>query len=418
MIGIIGCGASGMMAAVMAARKGIPVTVLEHNDKPGKKLLATGNGKCNLLNDNQDIRCFRGHDRDNIGKVLQAFTKEDELSVFREIGLLTKNKNGYYYPRSEQAASVVNCLYEEMNRLRIRVLYGFDVRSVRHRKGEFLVTGSCQGEPAECRFSEIILACGGLAGKNLGESSVGWDIAKSMGHTVSPCTPALVPLCLAEKKLKTVSGVRTEALVTVICGTEKQSEFGEIVWTDYGISGIPVMQLSRYASIALAEHKSARIQLNFLPEMTKDDVTAMLKQRCLSPFLGERTAEAAFGGILPGKLLYFLLCKAGIPADGIARGIRDEQIDKLSQMMTEITFDITGTRAYEFAQVTCGGVSLSEINPETMESKLRKGLYITGELLDMDGTCGGYNLQWAFATGAIAGRSIRDEVVEQPERNH
>ena len=410
MIGIIGCGASGMLAAITAAREGASVTVFEHNEKAGRKLLATGNGKCNLTNDNQSPDKFRGDDRESIGRILDTFTKDDELAFFREIGIVTKEKRGYRYPHSEQAASVVNALAAEMNRLRVRVIYGADVTGVARDGDSYVISYTCDGKASEARVASCILACGGPAGERLGESDAGFRILRKLGVAVGRYVPALVPLLAENKHAKTVSGVRLEAGVTLKVserdgGVSEYQEHGEIVFTDYGVSGIPVMQLSRFAAVALDRGGRAEITFNFMPEYTAEEVSEEIGRRAKGEHFSNRSVEEALEGLVPGKLRYVVLLRVGVDPLKSADRLSDCEIAAVTGELTAMTLTVTGTRPFANAQVTCGGVALSEISPISCEVKSMPGLFVTGELLDMDGNCGGYNLQWAFATGAIAGRA-------------
>lgn len=406
MIGIIGCGASGMVAAIYAARAGASVTILEHNGKPGRKILATGNGHCNLTNEEQGIGNFRGEDTDAIREILAGFTKEDELALFAELGVPTTCKRGYWYPRTGQAATVATALAEELARLRVRILYGTDVKAIRAENDGFVVSAVTGDGSRDYRFDKIVLACGGPAGDRLGQSDDGFRMLRELSVPISPVMPALVPLCLENRQAKTISGVRTEADLTLGCGEREYREHGEIVWTDYGISGIPVMQLSGFASEALSEKLPVTIRLDFLGEYTREQLLDELVTRTKSPYTAPKNAEGALAGFVPGKLSYALLKRAGIDETAPAAGLTIEKLSAFADQLKAMTLTVTGTRDFTYAQVAKGGVPLSEIDPKTMELRSVPGLYVTGELLAVDGNCGGYNLQWAFATGATAGRSL------------
>ena len=405
MIAVIGCGASGMLAAISAARMGAMVTVIEHNDKPGRKLLATGNGKCNLTNDDQSEDNFRGSDRNAIRAILAAFSKDEELRFFEEIGIPTRVKKGYYYPRSEQASSVVDALTAEMERLRIRVLLGCDVTAVTATEsGGYTVSYKTTNGGAKLSAERVVFACGGPAGDRLGQSDFGFRMLRKIGIPVSPYMPALVPLTLDCGNLKEIAGVRMPAEITLSCGSDSYRESGEIVWTEYGISGIPVMQLSRFAASALREKTEVIISVDCAPEYSREELTDELTRRTGGLFVN-RDAMSAFAGIIPGKLLKFTLARAGIPERAKSSDVTKKQCAALADVWKALTLPVTGTRPFANAQVTCGGIPLSAIDHATCEAIGHPGLYITGELLDMDGNCGGYNLQWAFATGVIAGRA-------------
>ena len=270
----------------------------------------------------------------------------------------------------------------------------------------------------------VIFACGGPAGDHLGAGDFGFRELRRLGLTVSEPHPALVPLLLSNKNAKTVSGVRLDAEVTIDtagesndlpeAGSEKgissglglpKIEFGEVVWTDYGISGIPVMQLSRFAEEALSCGKKVLIRLNFLRDMSNEEALREVMRRTREEAFSERDIEHAMDGLVPSKLMYIILLRAGVSPQKPAREITPDEARRIHKELTDMTLPVTGTRPFAYAQAARGGVSLSEINPDTCECVRFPGLYVTGELLDMDGNCGGYNLQWAFATGAIAGRN-------------
>ena len=427
MIAIIGCGASGMMAAISAARAGKKVTILEHNDKPGRKLAVTGNGKCNLLNENREPGNYRSQDSRFVESVFAAFSAVDEIAFLREIGIPVRNKRGYYYPHSETAASVVAAFAEEMERLRVRVLYGAEVTKVSPLTADvngYRIEYTIAQDSRQMYAESVIFACGGPAGDHLGAGDFGFRELRRLGLTVSEPHPALVPLLLSNKNAKTVSGVRLDAEVTIDtagesndlpeAGSEKgissglglpKTEFGEVVWTDYGISGIPVMQLSRFAEEALSCGKKVLIRLNFLRDMSNEEALREVMRRTQEEAFSERDIEHAMDGLVPSKLMYVILFRAGVSPQKPAREITPDEARRIHKELTDMTLPVTGTRPFAYAQAARGGVSLSEINPDTCECVRFPGLYVTGELLDMDGNCGGYNLQWAFATGAIAGRN-------------
>lgn len=406
MICIIGCGASGMLAAIQAARSGAAVTVLEHNDRPGRKLLATGNGKCNLTNDNQSLENFRGECREEIAGIVDAFSEEALLSFFREIGILTKEKRGYRYPRSEQALSVVTALSSEMRRLRVRVLFGADVTKVSGSDNDYEIFYTIDGKEYRMRSETVVFACGGPAGERLGQSDFGLRMLRSLGVPVNDPTPALVPLLCKNPHAKTVSGVRMEAGVTLTVGNESYKEHGEIVWTDYGISGIPVMQLSRYASEALRDGRfPVTIAVNSLPDMSFEEISEEIGRRTSEEAFRGRSAEEAMDGLVPKKLLFVLLKDSGIDPEAPVSAVTEKKREELVRRLAKLEYTVTGTRPWEYAQVMRGGVPLTAIDPESCEVRDHAGLFVTGELLDMDGNCGGYNLQWAFATGTVCGRA-------------
>ncbi|MBO4652400.1 MAG: aminoacetone oxidase family FAD-binding enzyme [Lachnospiraceae bacterium] len=411
MIGIIGCGASGMLAAIMAAREGASVTVFEHNDRPGRKLLATGNGRCNLANEDQSEEWFRSDMPETAQAVLRHFSKNDVLDFFRGIGIPVRCKRGYWYPQCEQASAVVTALSEEMRRLNVRVMYNVDVTRIDVVKDTdgtvFNLTVKEQGGASRTVSADkLVLACGGPAGDRLGQSDFGFRTLRALGVPVTRYQPALVPLETDQDGKKDIAGVRMEVSLTLACGDTEYREKGEIVWTEYGISGIPVMQLSRFAAKALTAGDAVALKVCMIPDAGEDEIREMVISRKGNPAFTSRNAAEALCGLVPGKMSQWLMKRAGIDPAEPFTGIAKECLERYASELSGLVLTVKGLRPYAQAQTTCGGVPLSEINPDTMEIKSIPGLYVTGELLDVDGACGGYNLQWAFATGAVAGRAL------------
>ena len=374
-IGIIGGGAAGMMAAVTAARKGTKVTILERNDRIGKKILQTGNGKCNLGNRNLTVECYHGGDAAWIKQALERFGTEDTVCFFQKIGLLIKEKNGYLYPVSEQAASVLDVLRYELQTLGVEIIYGCKVQKVeRTLSGKLVVNDGDR----EWQFDAVILTCGGKAAPGTGSDGSGWKIAKK-------------------------AGVRADSRVRILCdGRETDVERGELQLTEYGISGIPIFQLSRDVNYLLRDRKTVMAEIDFLPDMTEESYENMKETRRM--LQEKRTAEEFFTGILNKKLMSVFLKIAGIKPTTPAVEIPEDKINTFYELCRCFRLHITESNPYENAQVAAGGIAVTEVT-EDMESKLCPGLYFAGEILDVDGRCGGYNLQWAWSSGFIAGCS-------------
>lgn len=398
-IGIIGGGAAGMIAAITAAGEGARVTILERNDRVGKKILQTGNGKCNLGNRALSVECYHGGNAEWIESVLSRFDTEDTIRFFQSIGLIVKEKNGYLYPLSEQAASVLDVLRYELQSLEIDIVFQCKVQKVeRLESGCF---GVSDGE-REWKFDAVVLACGGKAAPVTGSDGSGWKIAKKLGHTCIPPVPALVQLrCRETDLLKGIAGVRADSRIRILCdGRETEEERGELQITEYGISGIPVFQLSRNVNYLLREHKSVVAQIDFLPDMTTEAYAELQMTRKL--LQGNRTAEEYFTGILNKKLMSALLKQAGIRLAAPVKELPEEKIHMFYELCRNLRLHITESNPYENAQVSAGGIDVSEVT-ENMESKICPGVYFAGEILDVDGRCGGYNLQWAWSSGYLAG---------------
>lgn len=398
---IAGAGAAGLVAAIAAARKGKSVLIIEKNTKAGKKILATGNGKCNFTNLHQTPECYRSEDSKFAMKVLSNFDLNKTLNFFENLGIFPKERNGYVYPFSEQASSVVSVLLMECERLKVEIAYNEKVKSV--IQPDFtVVTVRPDNTEAIYYGKKLIIATGGCASPNLGSDGSGYQLAKSFGHSIVKPLPALVSLKSPDKFCKTVSGVRTQAKVTAYASSKPLSqEEGEIIFTDYGISGIPVMQLSRFVSKALDKKEEVFLILDFFKEYTNDELKKLLTVRCSQN--PNKTLEEMLIGLFNNKLNYILIKEAKLDPGLKCKRLSKADINKLAGQIKNFKIRISDTNSFDFAQVTAGGVSTSEINPDTLESKKKKNLYFAGEIVDVDGTCGGYNLQWAWSSGYIAG---------------
>lgn len=389
-----------MMAAIAAARAGAKVTLLEKNTQAGKKILVTGNGRCNFTNKDQSLSHYRSQNQDQVKTILQAFSMEETVSFFEELGLLVGDKKGYLYPKSGQAASVAEVLRLELRRLGVKEAYHTEVLAVEKKGTLFLVQTKGWTYEAEA----VILACGSMAAPKTGSSGDGYRFAKSLGHTVLKPLPALTGLYVEEKDAAKLTGVRMDAKVTLLVESEVCiEEEGEVQFASYGLSGIPIFQISRYVSWALEERKRCKVCLDFMAEHTVDDVAAWIQRR--RTYTEDRKGTDVLLGVLPEKLSLILLQRAGISLKKKRGEWTDLEVQRLAEQMKKMQFEIVRCRGYEQAQVCTGGVPLAELKGDTMESKKVKGLYLAGELLDVDGACGGYNLQWAWSSGYLAGRA-------------
>lgn len=398
---IVGAGASGLVAAITAARKGSHVLIIEQKEKAGKKILATGNGKCNYTNLYQSPDCYRSDDSTFTMGVLSNFDYKSTLEFFNNLGIIPRDRDGYIYPNSEQATSIVSVLLMECERLKVDIKYNERVTNI--TEPDFTVH-TIQSDKTESRYlgKKLMLSTGGCASPKLGSDGSGYILAKTFGHKIAKPLPALVSLKSPDKFCMTVSGVRTQSEASLYIDSQHIStERGEIIFTDYGISGIPVMQLSRFASKALDRGQEVNLNLDFFIQNTSDELTEILIERCNRH--PDNTIEQMMVGMLNQKLNYVIIREAKLDPNALCKKIRKADIIRLANKVKHFTVRINDTNTFDFAQVTTGGVSTAEIDSHTMESKLKKGLYLTGELIDVDGTCGGYNLQWAWSTGYIAG---------------
>jgi len=398
-VAVIGGGAAGMMAAITAAREGVKVTILEHKDRIGKKILSTGNGRCNFTNTFQTPACYRSDNRDFAWNIIQKFNVEKTISFFKELGIYPKDRNGYLYPYSDQAAAILEVLQIEIAKLDICVMTEINVLDIQPVKRGIRVTT----DKKTITVDSVILACGSKAAPVTGSDGSGYQLAKLLGHRIVPVLPALVQLRCAEKFYKSISGVRVQGTVEIYADDiSLASDTGEIQLTNYGISGIPVFQVSRYAAKAIYQKQSVTAVLNFMPDMNKDEFLSFLQERItLCP---HKTLDEFFTGIFPKKLCELWIRLSRLPKEMRVSDLSGEQLERLVLLIQHLRTHITETNAFEQAQICCGGVDTTEINPDTLESNYVPGIYFAGELLDVDGICGGYNLQWAWSSGFVAGR--------------
>jgi predicted Rossmann fold flavoprotein len=400
---IVGGGSSGMMAAISAARRGARVTLLERKDRVGKKLLATGNGRCNLTNSDLSLSRFHGGDRAFIASVLTRFPAASAVDFFEELGIACMAEaGGRIYPHSGQASSVLDVLRWELERLLVDVRTGYEIRGIARKGDGFSLQLAAGGELAARR---VLLACGGLAGPQFGSDGSGQRLAAALGHRLVEPVAALVPLRLRADFLRKLKGVSFEGSGEVRAGEEVlRSEAGEFLFTDSGISGPPVLQLSRSAAVSLQRKQAPRIVLDLFPGLSLDALDGALEVRFRRQ--GLKSLADGLVGLLNKRLIPVVLSAAGIDYQALLGAeIASAARKALARLLKNWSLEISGTMPWPEAQVTAGGVDLRDVDPETLESKLVPGLYFCGEILDVDGDCGGFNLQWAWSSGWIAGQS-------------
>ena len=399
---VVGGGASGLFAAVLCAKENLKVIVIEQKDRIGKKILATGNGKCNFTNRKLEKGCYRGDNKDFPEIALSTFGPEEAISYWEELGIYPKDKNGYLYPYSEQAASVLDVLRMELKRQKVSVVCEEKVQNVEKKENFFRV----KTDKNSYSSKYVIIATGGQASPKLGSDGSGYKLAKKFGHSVVKPVPALIGLKCKEDYYKAISGVRTEAEVSVYINEKEKfvaKDKGELQLTNYGVSGIPVFQISRFAAQALEEGKKVWVQIDFMPSEGMKELEKMLRVRFRDK---QKTAEEALVGLFNKKLIQMFLKQSGIKLDIVACKITEKQITQLAGKIKAMFTEVVNTNGFEQAQVTAGGVSTWEIAPDTMESILVSGLYFTGEIMDVDGICGGYNLQWCWSSAFLAAKAI------------
>lgn len=397
---IIGAGASGLMSACELSKTMDSILILERMNQPGKKILATGNGKCNLTNLFMNENCFRGSGSQLAMYGTCILPPEALRNYFYELGLLTLERNGYVYPMTEQAKTVLHTLLRPLSKRGISIGTGQAVTKITcHGDYQYEI----ETENATYQASHVILACGGSASPKLGSDGSGYLLAKQLGLSMVKPLPALTGLCSARKYFKNLAGVRTKGCLSYFCGDGRYvKEQGEIQLADYGISGIPVFQISRYVIADLEQKKECQLDFDFFPDLTFQDLKTIVQDFKTKEDI---TCQEVLEGIVHEKWVPVLLGESGISPKDSPVQVPEKKWNKLIQHLKQFPIPIKGYRGLSFAQCTQGGVEASQVTQE-LEARKHKGLYITGELLDVDGTCGGYNLHWAFTSGYIAAKSI------------
>lgn len=402
-IGIIGGGASGMIAAISAAGLGAHVTILEGGDKIGRKILATGNGKCNFTNARMDNTCFRSNTISDITPFLEKFGVSETLRFFESLHMLYKSKNGYYYPASEQASTVLDVLRYEIEKYgdSIQVLTGVKAKSLTYIPGGGV---KVQHGTESFRFDRVIVACGSKASPKTGSDGSGYQLLRSLktGCEIEKVVPALVQLRCKADYLKAVAGVRIEGRVKLLVEDKcAAQELGEIQLTDYGVSGIPVFQISRFASYGCEDGKQVRVQLDLMPHMDEKAFADFMNKRRKE--LAYVSMETFYSGLIHKKVCSLFCKMAGIALNQTVNQVPDKNFNKFVELFKNWNLTVEKPNGFDMAQICAGGLSMQEINSH-FAMKRCPDVYVAGELLDVDGICGGYNLQWAWTSGYLAGQ--------------
>ncbi|MHB1001181.1 MAG: BaiN/RdsA family NAD(P)/FAD-dependent oxidoreductase [Armatimonadota bacterium] len=399
-IAIIGAGSAGLMAAITASKSGKNTVLIERNPRIGRKLLATGNGRCNLTNRFITVDRFHGSTPAFIETVLNQFDQPATLKFFEGLGLLMKEEdNGRIFPRTNQASSVVEVMGLGLSESGTKVILDAQVTGI-DQTAFWTITLS---SGTSIKADKLIIATGGRAAHQLGSTGDGLYWAQKLGHSLTPIYPALVPIETVETWPKDVQGIRVEAGVRASCeGKTLGEKTGDLLFTSYGVSGLAVLALA--GSVAPMLQKSiVQLHIDLFPEMSDEQ----LDQTILSIFQhhSRRTIKESLAGVLPGNMIPVILKTAQLK--GTMQSGELSKLNRLSVVRTikNLTLTVSKLRPLKEAQVTAGGIDAGEINPRTLESKLHKGLYFAGEVIDVDGDSGGFNLQWAWSSGYVAGKS-------------
>ena len=400
---ILGGGASGLAAAAYLASSGLHVALIEKGDRVGRKIMAAGNGRCNLGNADMNP-AYYGSAASFVQAVYETTPQAEVSGFFSALGLMTATEEGRIYPRTMMASSVLDVLRGGL--AGIEVITGQEAVSLTpSRRGGW----SVQLSGGEGLFAPAVLAAmGGSAAPHLGTDGAGTRMLSALGHSVTPLCPALVQLKCDHPALKSLKGVRLQSTLTLdVNGEAVAKETGELLFADYGVSGVCVFQLSRFASRALYEKRRVMLYANLLPEI--EDAAAWLDARI--GLLPGADMQTLFTGVFPRILTQAILRQADIRPEAAAARLTPKAKAALTDAMTAFPLPVTGTQGFKNAQVTAGGISLDEVDPKTMQSRLMSGLYLAGELLDVDGPCGGYNLHFAFASAITAAKAIKAQLL-------
>lgn len=392
---VIGGGASGILAAIIARRNQANVTILERNIKIGKKILATGNGRCNFTNATATENDY--NHPEFVSKAFHAFSPTKTFTFFEELGIAPKVEDqGKAYPLSEQASSIVDVLVYELNRLGVNVITEAYVKEIIKSNNLFTVI---LDNGNTYTADKVILSTGGKAMPSSGSDGSGYQLAKTLGHHTTHIFPALVKLKLDSPYLKQLDGVKFPGRVELIHrNLVLQEEQGDILFTKSGISGPTILQLSRKANAFLAQKEEVWVKVVLVNLLTRKDVEKRLSLSLNKPI------DFSLVGLIHKKIIPSILKEAGIHNPSmLVSSVPIKEKNKLVNLLFDWRFLVKESHGFEDAQVTAGGIQISEIDRETMESKLVKGLYFTGEIIDIDGLCGGYNLQWAWSSAYLAG---------------
>ncbi len=398
-VAVIGGGASGVIAALKASEHA-DVILIEGNNKIGKKILITGNGKCNFWNKVIDTTKYNSN---NLSFLNGLLARQDEVYNFltKTLGITPTEKNGYIYPRSKTASSLSEALSRALNNRNVDILYNLKVKHIKISDNAIILSLS---DNTELKVDKVIVATGSKAVSKTGSDGSGYDLLKALGVKIVPVTPALVPLKISDDEKKLWSGVRCDAKLTIIKDDKQtKEERGEIQLTDYGISGIVTFNISSLVSNLLINHDKININIDFIPEI--DNLENFFEEK--NRYMNAPTIEELLETIFNYKLLQAILRRADLKKEMKWSNLNIEEKGKLINAIKNFQVDVIGTEDYDKAQVCRGGVSLSEID-NTFSLKTNKNIKVIGEILDVDGKCGGYNLAFAFISGYIAGDEIND----------
>ncbi len=399
---IIGAGASGLVSAIVSARRGKKVLIVEKNNKVGKKLLATGNGKCNITNQRPTLDRFYSDNPKFIAQVFEDYNYQTIKQFFKTIGLeLIEAKEGKVFPMSLQASSVVELLVCECEQLGVKILCETEVESIIKKSNKYELIHT-QGK---VKTEKLVIATGHCSAPQLGGVDMGLTFAKKLGHSIIDSFPTLVQLTSASKNLKRMAGVKVESKVSLELNNKTIEKQGDVLFTTYGISGLAILDISRFVMEVLLEKKNIMLTIDLMPKMSRGQLLALMKKSLIKK--SSKPLKVWMQGFINKKLILPILEPLKLQNKTIGSITSNiKELEKIVDGIKAFKFTVNGSKGYKGAEVATGGVNTKEINPKTMESKLHKGVYFTGEVLDVDGDRGGFNLHFAWVCGLRAGEAL------------
>ena len=404
-IAIIGGGASGLFAAINILEVGndVSVTIFERMNRVGKKILATGNGRCNITNEFASDICengfpkyFHGENSKFANYSLTKFSQNDLIDYFSKNGVMFRQENDKFYPFSEQAGTVLDFLRLKCEMLGVNFILDTEVNQIVKKNNGFVVNNSF--------FDKVIVACGGKSSPHLGSNGTGYALLEKLGHKTTKLYPAITQIKTETEFVKQLKGIKADANCSIFVDNSIiREEFGQVLFADYGLSGPPIFQLSRVA--AMNYENACFVSLDFMKDKSINEIYDVLKSIIDSPFTYPLTCENLLSLVLNKRLGQVIVKYSGLSLNQDVYALTDEDLLTICKSIKQFKLNVKGVNGFQNAQVTAGGIKTNDFDDKTMESKLIKNLYACGEILDIDGDCGGFNLQWAFSSGFIAANS-------------
>ena len=400
---IIGGGASGLFCAIMLLQGNSAnnVTIFEKMNRVGKKILATGNGRCNITNENADkIERFYGETPLFPKEILSEFTPKNLIDYLLKNGLLLRKENDKYYPFSEQAGTVLDFLRLKCESLGARILVDKKIEKIKKSNNKFIIEGQ--------EFENVVIACGGKSSPHLGSDGSGYELLKSFNHAITPLLPAITQIKTENQFTKQLKGIKADANVSIFVNQKLiREDFGQVLFADYGISGPPAFQLSAIA--AKNYDKNCFLSLDFMPDFSTEQVKEQIYTAINNPITSPLKVENLLTLLLNKRLGQVIVKSCDININQNVYELSDKKITQIAERIKNFRLKVTGVNGFNNAQITYGGAKCNEFDSKTLESKFQKNLYSCGEILDVNGDCGGFNLQWAFASAFAVAKAINGE---------